>query len=304
MGDAETAAADLSVTAVSSNQTLVASGGIALGGAGANRTIILTPEPDAHGETTIALTVSDGELSAETSFLLTVNPVNDPPVIGVISDRTIDMDTSTGAVSFTVDDPDDVAEDLVISAVSSNQTLLPDANLSLGGAGVDRTITAVPAAGQTGLATVTLTVSDGSETDVASFVLTVVNPNPVYGDWASSYPGLVDSTPGGDPDGDGVANAMEYFLGLDPTLHDAAGSVVQQVTAEAVLFDYRQSKALNGITGTVKWSTTPGSATGWSSESVTDVPLIDEGSYQWRRASLPWTSQQGDVFLRIDLTID
>jgi hypothetical protein len=71
-----------------------------------------------------------------------------------------------------------------------------------------------------------------------------------------------------------------------------------------VLFNYRRSKAVNGITGTVKWSTTPGSATGWSSESVTDVPLIDEGSYQWRRASLPWTSQQGDVFLRIDLTIE
>jgi hypothetical protein len=32
--------------------------------------------------------------------------------------------------------------------------------------------------------------------------------------------------------------------------------------------------------------------------------LTDEGTHEWRRASLPWTSQQGDVFLRIDLTIE
>jgi hypothetical protein len=304
VGDSETTAASLTVAASSSNQAVLASGGIALGGSGANRTVILTPEPDAHGTTTVTLTVSDGELTAETSFVFTVNAVNDPPVISAVANQTINMDSSTGALAFTVDDPDDVAEELVVTAVSSNQTLLPDANLTLGGAGVDRTITAAPAAGQTGTAMVTVTVSDGAGLDETSFVLTVVNPNPVYADWAGSFGGLTDATPAGDPDGDGVSNAMEYFMGLDPTLHDSAGSVVQQITAEAVLFDYRRSKAVNGVTGVVKWSTSPGLGSAWSAESVTDVPLIDEGTYEWRRASLPWTPQQGDVFLRIDLAIE
>jgi hypothetical protein len=115
---------------------------------------------------------------------------------------------------------------------------------------------------------------------------------------------LAASTPVGDPDGDGVSNAMEYFMGLDPTVHDAAGSVMQQVTADTVFFDYRRSKTLNGISGTVKWSTAPGASAAWSADSVTEIALTDEGTHEWRRASLPWTSQQGDVFLRIDLTIE
>ncbi len=304
VGDGETDPAILTVTAASSDQSVLATAGIALGGSGSSRSVVLTPEPNAHGTTTITVTVSDGALTADSSFVLTVTPVNDPPVISAVADQTINMDTSTGALAFTVDDPDDVAEGLAVTAVSGNQALLPNANLSLGGAGVDRTITAVPAAGQSGTATVTITVSDGSDSDETSFVLTVVNPNPVYGDWASSYPELSDPTPGGDPDGDGMSNAMEYFMGLDPTADDAAGAVVQQVTADAVLFDYRRSKTLNGITGTVKWSAAPGLGAAWSTEAITDVPLIEEGDYQWRRASLPWTSQQGDVFLRIDLTIE
>ncbi len=304
VGDAETAAGSLTVTAASSNQAVVSSGGIALGGSSANRTVVLTPEPEASGLTTITLTVSDGELSAVTSFLLTVDAVNDPPVISAIANLTINMDTSTGSLAFTVDDVDDVAEDLSVTAVSSNQALLPDANLTLGGAGVDRTITALPAAGATGTATLTLTVSDGEATDEMSFVLTVINPNPVYSAWADSFGGLTDISPAGDPDGDGMSNAMEYFLGLDPTLDDTGGAVVQQVAADSVLFDYRRSKTVNGITGTVKWSTTPDAGGVWSADDVTDVRLFDEGSYEWRRAAVPWTPGQGDLFLRIDLTLE
>lgn len=304
VGDAETAVGSLTVTAASSDQALVSSGGIALGGSEASRTVVLTPEPDASGSTTVTLTVSDGELSASTSFLLTVNAVNDPPMISAIANATINQDASTGPLAFTVDDVDNVAENLVVTAASSNQTLLPDANLTFGGAGVDRTITAVPTAGQTGVVTVTVTVSDGADSDATSFVLTVVNPNPVYADWASSYGGLSDATPAGDPDGDGMSNAMEYFMGLDPTLDDAAGAVAQQIGADSVLFDYRRSKTVNGISGTVKWSATPGAGGAWSSDGVTDVRLFDEGSYEWRRASVPWTSGQGDLFLRIDLILE
>ena len=304
VGDAETAADGLIVTATSSDQSVLASGGIALAGSGANRTVVLTPEPDAHGTTTLTLVASDGQLTAETSFLLTVDPVNDPPVIGAIAHRTINMDSSTGAVAFTVDDVDDVAEDLLVSAVGNNQELLPDANITLGGAGVDRTVTAVPAMGRTGAATVTVTVSDGAATDQTSFVLTVVNPHPAFSSWAGTFEGLADGTPAGDPDGDGVSNAMEYFMGLDPTSDDAAGAVSQHLGTGEVFFDYRRSKSLNGITGTVKWSTAPGSAASWSPAGVADIRLSDEGTYEWRRASLPWNWTQGDIFLRIDLTIE
>jgi len=93
-------------------------------------------------------------------------------------------------------------------------------------------------------------------------------------------------------------------MGLDPTLDDAAGAVGQQIASDSVLFDYRRSKSINGITGTVKWSTEPGISAVWSSDSVTDVWLLDEGAYEWRRATVPWTPDLGDIFLRIDLTIE
>jgi len=75
VGDVETAATSLTVTATSSNQALVAAAGIALGGNGSNRTITLTPVANASGTSTITVTVADGTggLTATRSFVLTVS---------------------------------------------------------------------------------------------------------------------------------------------------------------------------------------------------------------------------------------
>src|SRR6185436_4183814 len=48
---------------------------IVFGGSGANRTITVTPAAGQTGTATITVTVSDGQASAPTSFLLTVNAV-------------------------------------------------------------------------------------------------------------------------------------------------------------------------------------------------------------------------------------
>jgi M6 family metalloprotease-like protein len=74
VGDAETPAAALVVTATSSNQTLVPAANLALGGSGANRTLNVTPATGQNGTATITVTVSDGALSATASFNLTVQP--------------------------------------------------------------------------------------------------------------------------------------------------------------------------------------------------------------------------------------
>jgi uncharacterized repeat protein (TIGR01451 family) len=89
IGDAETAAASLTLSATSSDLTLVNLGGIVFGGSGANRNVTLTPLTNQHGSCTITLTVSDGMAATNTSFTLTVTPVNDPPVLNVIPNFTI-----------------------------------------------------------------------------------------------------------------------------------------------------------------------------------------------------------------------
>lgn len=78
VGDIETAAGNLSVSASSSNPTLVPAGGIVLGGSGSSRLVTITPALGQYGAATISLVVSDGTLSATSSFTVTINP---PPSI-------------------------------------------------------------------------------------------------------------------------------------------------------------------------------------------------------------------------------
>jgi autotransporter-associated beta strand protein len=72
VGDAETAAEALTVTAASSNPALMPTNRIILGGAGANRTVTLSPASNQTGTATITLTVSDGLDTASDSFVLSV----------------------------------------------------------------------------------------------------------------------------------------------------------------------------------------------------------------------------------------
>lgn len=84
VADAETAAGSLTVSAASSNPTLVPSGGIVLGGSGGSRTVRVTPAANRNGTATITVTVSDGSLASSTAFTVTVTAVDDAPVNTVL----------------------------------------------------------------------------------------------------------------------------------------------------------------------------------------------------------------------------
>nr|MCU0792660.1 hypothetical protein [Opitutaceae bacterium] len=74
VGDAETDPAALVLTRASSNPSLVPVGNIVFGGAGASRTVSVTPVSGLTGTATITLTADDGALTASRSFVLTVTP--------------------------------------------------------------------------------------------------------------------------------------------------------------------------------------------------------------------------------------
>jgi hypothetical protein len=72
VGDVETPSAALSVSGSSSNPALVPNANLLMGGAGAIRTVSVTPLNNQTGTTIITLNVSDGQATNSTSFLVTV----------------------------------------------------------------------------------------------------------------------------------------------------------------------------------------------------------------------------------------
>jgi hypothetical protein len=173
VGDIESAATALTITKTSSNTSLVPVANIVLDGTGINRTVTVTPAANQSGTATITLTVSDGVLATSQSFIVTVNPVNDLPTISDIPNITITEGDAPAAIPFTVGDLETDATALTVTKSSSNQSLVPNENISLGGTGVNRTVTITPVAGGYGTATITLTVTDGENTASDSFLLTV-----------------------------------------------------------------------------------------------------------------------------------
>jgi hypothetical protein len=178
IGDAETTAANLTLTKSSSSTTLVPTGNIVLGGSGANRTVTVTPASGQTGTATITVTVSDGTLTASSSFNVTVQAPapNTPPTISAIANQTVTSGQATAAIPFTIGDAETSAANLTLTKASSSTTLVPVANIVLGGSGANRTVTVTPASGKTGSAIITVTVSDGTNTTSSAFNLTVQAP--------------------------------------------------------------------------------------------------------------------------------
>jgi len=66
----------------------------------------MNPAANANGVSTVTVTVSDGALSAQDTFVLTVTAVNDGPTIGNVVDQSTNEDTAKNNVAVTIGDLD------------------------------------------------------------------------------------------------------------------------------------------------------------------------------------------------------
>ncbi len=254
VGDAETAGGSLAVTGNSSNPALVPTASIAFGGSGASRTVTVTPAAQQYGTAVITLNVSDGSATTSSSFLLTVNAVNDAPLVSTVASLTINEDSSTGALAFTVGDAETAAGSLTATGSSSNPALVPQTNIAIGGSGASRTVTATPAAQQNGTAVITLSVSDGTATTSSNFLLTVnasVSPAlweivALAGDLAPGASGSHFSSFASGVRSDGPGNAA-FRAGLDSALGSNGG--VWAETNGLLELIARQGGEAPGVTG-------------------------------------------------------
>ena len=154
IGDPESEASALVVTAVSSNTAIVPVSGISFGGSGDSRTVTVTPAQNAVGTATVTVKVSDGDLEATETFDVTLAPMNDVPLFTKGANQRVPLTvtatrTITGwATGIGDGDPE------------ANEALTFNVNVT-SGAGI---FTALPQIDASGTLTYALTGSDGSAT--------------------------------------------------------------------------------------------------------------------------------------------
>ena len=138
------------------------------------RTITFDPKNNAYGESTITISITDGQEIVSKQFLIQVLPINDIPIIETISDVIMNED-QTKQLSISVSDPDYVSlEYEVVHSDNITATLDNDIiNIS-----IDENYF--------GNESLTLTVTDDQNAEASqtiSIIIQSVNDAPVHGSY-------------------------------------------------------------------------------------------------------------------------
>ncbi len=172
--DSQAALSTEVVTATSSNPVLIQQSGLSLSGSGANWILTVTPTPNQTGSCTVTTSVSDGVSTATNSFGVVVDTA---PTISSFPWQMVSEGQTVGPLSFTIGSTSASIGSLVVSATSTNNTLVPTADISIGGSGSNRTVTVTPTNDTGGTATIILAVKDGIETSWSAFPIWVYLPS-------------------------------------------------------------------------------------------------------------------------------
>ncbi|MES2924918.1 MAG: LamG-like jellyroll fold domain-containing protein [Verrucomicrobiota bacterium] len=214
-----------------------------------------------------------------------------PPTISSVSNQTIPENTSTPILPVTLGDAFVPANNLVLTATSSATSLVPDANIALGGSGSSRTVTVTPLPNQSGSATITLVVNNNQPTaNTASVSFLVTVQTTLAGSWRQLWFGSTAATGSAattaDPDSDGITNFWERAFNLNPTLANSGAAVWPAVSESGgqLVLTYTRSIAATDLTYQVEWST---DLQTWSSVGVTDSLVSSDGTTQQRAGKVP-----------------
>jgi hypothetical protein len=141
---------------------------------------VYTPALNFAGVVTFTYHAYDGLVDSNiATAVISVTSVNDPPSISDIPDQVTGVGEVVGPVEFTVHDAEGV-EGLLLEAATSDPGVVALGDILFGGSGVTRTITLTPTSNvEGGTALITVTVSDGSDSDDDVFAV-IVEPYGVY----------------------------------------------------------------------------------------------------------------------------
>jgi hypothetical protein len=169
----------LTVTASSSSTSLIPTPSVNYSSPASTGSLTFTPAANANGTATITVTVNDGSAQFSRSFTVTVTPVNDPPVLGVIADRTINQNAGLQTVSLSgiSSGAANESQTLSVTASSSSTALIPNPTVTYSSPSATGSLRFTPVTGASGSATITVTVSDGSAQASRTFTVMVNSPS-------------------------------------------------------------------------------------------------------------------------------
>ena len=211
------------------------------------------------------------------------------PTISNITDRSIAVNTNTGAITFTINDAETAPASLTLTKASSNAVLVPAGSIVFGSSGANRTVTITPAANQLGTSNITVGVNDGTVTITDEWVLTVTGTAMETWRFANfgSTASTITSSDAANPDGDAWTNIQEYVLGTNPTV--SGDTALLSVTASGanvtLSFVARQAmgpgyagitrfydlESTSDLTNPTSWAGVPGSMNIAGSEQMVTV---------------------------------
>jgi hypothetical protein len=166
--DSDSPLSSVALSGTSSDTNIVSS--VAVSNDGTNVFATLNLVGNANGDVTITIRADEGTNHVSQSFVVTVVPVNDVPMLGQISDQTAIVN-STVTIRLNVSDIDTDISQLTFTGTTTNSDLVNSIRFNNDGTNVTATITLVP--GATGTAPITIAAHDGTNTVSQSFTLTV-----------------------------------------------------------------------------------------------------------------------------------
>ena len=111
-------------------------------------------------------TANGGINTAQATFTVVVNPVNQQPTINPINNVTIVQNAGPQTINFSgvTAGPGDIGQSLTVTATSSNPSLIPNPSVSYTSASTTGSLSFTPVFGASGTAMITVTVTDSGAT--------------------------------------------------------------------------------------------------------------------------------------------
>lgn len=123
-----------------------------------------------------------------------------------------------------------------------------------------------------------------------------------YSQWTGSFPGIAAGV-GGDGDGDGVPNLVEYALDRDPVSAEQGGAYTLNTEEGVISVIYRQSKVPADVTLRAEWSTALDGSVPWVTDGIQNETLQEDTLTRVVKSSLAIVPGDPKRFLRLRATL-